>query len=258
LRIILRDLRLELQPSGGKDGLPNLVRGLRRWNPRVCCVVDGDFPRDPKTWQVLPPGPRIWNHRGQDGEVMLGWQWRRKEIENYFVDPDVLARAFRWDERRKQDYAARLDAIFDALAPATAARMALTARAPRKTRVETRISTEASIDELEDELRRRAVAYNEGAVLDAAPLLETFAWCVPECRPGGRFRPHALEVFAGKNIVAKIQNTAGFPGELKDWEKLAERILVTLERDEAPHTWHPEWSALRSAVDAWEPPALAA
>lgn len=188
---------------------------------------------------------------------MLGWQWRRKEIENYFVDPDVLARAFRWDERRKQDYADRLDALFDALAPATAARMALTARAPRKTRVETRVSLDASVDELADELRRRALAYNEGAVLDADALLATFARCVPECRAGGRFRPHALEVFAGKNIVAKLQSTAGFP-ELKNWERLAERILAALEGDEAPHTWHPEWDALRSAVGAWQPPAPAA
>jgi hypothetical protein len=47
LRVILRDLRLEIRPSGGKDGLPNLVLSLRRSNPNVCGIADGDFPRKP-------------------------------------------------------------------------------------------------------------------------------------------------------------------------------------------------------------------
>jgi hypothetical protein len=254
LRVILKDLRLEVRPSGGKDGLPNLVRGLRRWNASVCGIVDSDFPRDPSGWQAHPPGPRVWTPRGPDGNaVMLGWQWRRKEIENYFIDPEVLSRAFRWDEGKKRDYAGRLEGLFDALGPATAARIALTACAPRKARVETKVPLDATEDELKVELQNTALAYNQGATLDPDKLIETFELCVPECRAGGRFRLYALEVFAGKNIAARIQNTAGFPVELKSWERLTERVIDALEGDAAPHTWLPEWEALQTAVEAWQP-----
>jgi hypothetical protein len=255
LRAVLRDLKLEIRPSGGKDGFPNLVRGLRRWNARVCGFVDGDFPRDPVAWQAPAPVPRVWSSRNPEQEMeMLGWQWRRKEVENYFIDPVVVSRALGWDDDKQRDYAGRLEGLFDAIGPATAARLALTACAPRKLRLETRVPLDATDDGLRAELQRRAHSYNEGATLDGDKLLASFEQCLPACRAGGRFRSHAIEVFAGKNIVARVQSTAGFP-QLKNWERLAEKILVALAEDDAPHTWLPEWEALRSAVDAWEPAA---
>ncbi len=108
--------------------------------------------------------------------------------------------------------------------------------------------------ELEDELRTRAGKYNEGALLEEGKLLEAFAACIPRCLPGGQFRLNALEVFAGKNIFTKIQNTAGFPAELKNKDGLEERVLEAMALDGAAYTWLPEWAALRSAVEAWEAP----
>jgi hypothetical protein len=247
---ILKGTGVVIEPSGGKDGFPNLVRSRRRVDPRLSGFVDGDFPRRPRDWVHDPdPAPPVW----QSGDLVLGWRWKRKEVENYFIDPDIVARAFGWDGVRRDGYAAQLSGVLDALGHATAARMALTACAPRKKRVDTNVRLDASEEELREQLRRRVTEHNEGALLDGSLLLDTFAWCATECRPGGRFHAHALEVFAGKNILARIQNTAGFHADVKSRARLEEAVIDAMARDPSPHTWLPEWSALRSAVEIWEP-----
>ncbi|WP_437998390.1 hypothetical protein WMF26_49290 [Sorangium sp. So ce185] len=150
-------------------------------------------------------------------------------------------------------YVAQLERVFDALGHVTAARIALTCCAPRRNRLETQVRLDATEQELAQELRDKADAYTEGARLDKDKLLQAFERHVPDCLSGGRFRQHALEVFAGKNILAKIQHTPGFHPILKRKPELEERILNALEHDAEPHSWLPEWAALRSAVGAWMP-----
>lgn len=178
---ILRGTRVVIEPSGGKDGFTNLIHSRRRSDPRVCGLSDGDFPRSPKTW-VAPsnPVPPAWTVGG----VVLGWHWRRKEVENYTIDPDIVARVFRWTDVQRDDYSQRLSGLLDALAYPTAARMALTACAPRKRRVETSVPLGATKDELEAELKQRVTDYNTGAQIDEARLLEMFAWCATESSGG--------------------------------------------------------------------------
>ena len=250
LGVILRGTGVLIEPSGGKDGLPNLVRGRRRQDHHVCGLADGDFPRKPEAW--TPPAdaaPRAWIVQ----ESMLGWMWRRKEVENYFIDPDVLQRALGWDAPKKTEYVARLSALLDALGHATAARIALTACAPRKARLDTAVPLDTTKHQLEGHLRGRAQDYNDGARLDEVKLIDAFERHVPDCLPGGRFRSRALDVFAGKDVFARMQNTAGFPPELKSKPRLEESVLDALARDAAPHDWLPEWAALRSAVEGWSP-----
>jgi len=195
----------------------------------------------------------VWRLRVDNTEITLGWTWRRKEVENYFIDPDVLAHVFGWDDEQKRGYVERLGVVLDALGNVTAARMALTACAPRKTRVDTSVRLDATEDELREHLRARVAEHNQGAELDEAALLAAFARFTPECRPGGRFREHALEVFAGKNVLDKLQCTAGFAQLRKP--ALFEKVLDSMARHGAPHTLLPEWGALRAAVETWEPPA---
>ena len=254
LAAILEGSRVVVEPTGGKDGFRNLIRNRRRSDPHVCGLADSDFPRNPDVWTAEPgPGPRVWRGRIDNTEITLGWTWRRKEVENYFIDPDVLTHVFGWDDPQKRGYIERLSIVLGALENATAARIALTSCAPRKTRVDTSVRLDATEDELRDLLRARVAEYNHGAQLDEAALLAAFARCIPECRPGGRFREHALEVFAGKNILDKLQNIVGF-AQLKK-PALFERVLDAMTRDRAPHAWLPEWAALRAAVETWEPPA---
>lgn len=254
LHAILRGTGVQVEPSGGKDGFASLIRGRRRQNPGVCGIIDGDFPRDPGAWtEAADPGPRTWTMRHGEKLLVLGWTWRRKEVENYLLDPDVLARTLRWDPATKSQYVAQLERVFDALGHVTAARIALTCCAPRRNRLKTEVRLDATKDELEQELRARAADYTRGARLDEKELLDAFERHVPDCLRGGRFRQHALEVFAGKNILAKIQNTSGFDSRLKNRHELEERVLDALEHDAEPHAWLPEWAALRSAVETWMP-----
>lgn len=256
LGAILRGTGVEIAPSGGKDGFSSLIRAWRQRDPRACGITDGDFPRKPEAWMPSSESvPRTWIARDNEVDVMLGWKWQRKEVENYFLDPEVLARAFQWDNPRTRDYVARLEGVFDKLGHVTAARMALTACAPHRNRVETHVNPDLTKDKLEEVLRDKARAHSKDATLDEKKLVEAFERYTPDCCSlGGRFRQHALVVFAGKNVSARIQNTSGFAPELKNREVLYETVLEALQRDEAPHTWLPEWTALRSAVETWTPP----
>lgn len=260
LGLILRGAGVEVAPAGGKDGFRSLVRSWRGLaevearGPRVCGIIDGDFPRHPGAWSApLEDAPLQWKVRENAAEVVLGWRWCRKEIENYFVDPAVLQRAFKWDDQARQSYTDHLEIVFSGLEVVTAARMALTASAPQRVRVETELPLDLSPDQAEEALAQRAKDHSEGASLDAAGLVRVFQDVLPDCRRGGKFRQHALSTFAGKNILSRIQNTAGFDRALKRRDALFETILEALARDVSPHSWLPEWSGLRSCVESWEP-----
>ncbi|MBK9263801.1 MAG: hypothetical protein IPM54_28860 [Polyangiaceae bacterium] len=256
LSIILRGAGLAVTPSGGKDGFPNTVIAWRHSNPNVCAFKDNDFPRKPLGWVPHPVSKALeWQVKRDDGHHMVGWMWGRKEIENYFIDPDVLARAFGWDDAKKAGYLALLERIFDDLACATAARMALTACAPLRNRVDTKVPLNDSPEELERHLTRIAHDHSTNTALDGQKLLDAFHQLLPQCRRGGIFRDNALMVFAGKNILAKMQQMSGMDAALKDVDKLIERVLQSLKDDSAPHEWLLECTAIREAVMTWSPAA---
>lgn len=249
----------EIRPTGGKSAVQSMVLHLRKYlrNDHICAVIDGDFPRQPATW--LPSDQACaWSHRREGKIEQLGWCWRRKEIENYWVDAEVLSRTFTWSHQQKVDYQAKLARIFDDIGPATAARMALTACAPRQDHLKTAVPLDADRNELERLLRERAVSFSGERELDEDKLIEEFRERLSDCQAGGRFREHAAAVFAGKDILARIQNSAGFPPHLKEKPRLVEQILQKLEADPAPHTWLPEWVSLREVVGSWEPTARVA
>ena len=82
-----------VEPSGSKCGMDHRVLAWRAAMPgsAVACLrdadLDGEWPRNkdrPQTWIK----PMAGGH-----SVQLGWLWSRTEIENYLIDPDVVARA---------------------------------------------------------------------------------------------------------------------------------------------------------------------
>ncbi len=61
-------------------------------------LKDGDFDRD---WQAPSDQPRPWTKQlGSRRVERIGWTWARKEIENYLIDPEVVARALGGMPRR--------------------------------------------------------------------------------------------------------------------------------------------------------------
>ncbi|HRI63170.1 MAG TPA: hypothetical protein PK156_03005 [Polyangium sp.] len=252
LRVVLRRVQLEIVPSGGKDGLPSTVIALRSQVPQTCAFRDADFPRQPDTWTAATDAEQ-WTVKRDTGDVMVGWKLRRKEIENYFVDPNLLARVFGWDGAQEKDYSDKLDNILDELAIVTAARMALTACAATRNRLDTQVSFIADETRMKLELSQKAQNFNQGAQVDETKLLATFDRLLPECRRGGKFRQAGLDVFAGKNILARMQQTAGMPNVVKNSDKLIEKVLDALEKAPDSHTWVSEWEKVHDAVGAWTP-----
>jgi len=83
----------------GKDDLPHVVRRRRRDDERrspspppsagrsyPCFIRDRDFDYEPPSSQAQPE-----EDRPDSSHPPLGWHWCRTEIENYMLDPHVIA-----------------------------------------------------------------------------------------------------------------------------------------------------------------------
>lgn len=119
--------RCEVRPFGGKYGMGEAIKGGREGIGRqtVFGVLDGDFPKD---WSLPTGKPRPW--RASDN-VVLGWRWERKEIENYLIDPVVVAKALGIAAPQLVNYKSALEAARDRLMYYQAARAALSERCRR-------------------------------------------------------------------------------------------------------------------------------
>jgi hypothetical protein len=257
LGLLLGDVVGEIVPWGGKDGLPAMVNRGRRKGLPVCALIDGDFPRDPDAWAHSDEAC-VWEHGGNGpSKVLLGWRWRRKEVENYLLDPVVLAGAFGWSADQTNDYRAVLEHVFDDIAVHTAARMALTVCAPPRNRLNTEINLGDDLSTVRATLEARALEHDQKAKLDVDKLLRWFDALIPGCQ-NGPFRQHPMSAFAGKNILARLQNAPGvqkIDRNLKDHKKLTAAVFGALESEgSAVIDWLPEWRSLHDAVAAWSPP----
>jgi hypothetical protein len=80
-----------VEPVGSKYAMDTQILVRREVSPAatVMGLKDADFYSE---W--LRPGdtPEPWSKRVAGGrEERLGWSWSRKEIENYLIDPNVVA-----------------------------------------------------------------------------------------------------------------------------------------------------------------------
>ncbi|NPV79241.1 MAG: hypothetical protein HPY52_03040 [Firmicutes bacterium] len=92
-----------VEARGSKYSLkPIAVQEWKRTGQRVAFVRDRDFDFDPAPNQDHMPGEI------RDGRFPepLGWYWSRHEIENYLLDPALIALI--WPSGARQDYEAAL------------------------------------------------------------------------------------------------------------------------------------------------------
>jgi hypothetical protein len=80
-----------LDIGGPKYSLGQRVR-FERKRINACYLRDRDFDFDPPADLSQPA-----EIRSKDG-VLLGWRWCRHEIENYLIDPELVADATGWDK----------------------------------------------------------------------------------------------------------------------------------------------------------------
>lgn len=243
VRAVARGLAIEVVPSATRGAIEAEVDG-----DAVRGLVDGDFPASLVYWRP-EPAPTRWWARGR----RCGWRWRRKELENYWLDGEVLARALGWDDARRADFEGFLAGLVVVAAERTAARVALLGLLDRWDRQVCKpfdpvLAGEALVAALRERHRRakRPPRFDEEA------LVERFRAALPALAPGGP--AHHPWVIAGKDLFQAAAQAPGvrhrFP-ELIDARALGARILAALDADPAPWTWVPEWAVLRAELGAW-------
>lgn len=89
-----------LQRGGSKNALKARAVSERREN-RVAAgyLRDRDFDFDPPVDLTKPTLDSTFDGTAEP----LGWRWCRHEIENYLIDPDVVAEAMNWNIGEYQD-----------------------------------------------------------------------------------------------------------------------------------------------------------
>lgn len=78
--------------GGSKGSLRPKVAEARKKPIHACYLRDRDFDTDPP---AVPSEPTA-DHTAQ-GDV-IGWRWSRHEIENYLLEPAIVAQATGWNE----------------------------------------------------------------------------------------------------------------------------------------------------------------
>lgn len=85
LGALLRDLDIFIEPLGSSAGIKGAAHALRPSHPRYYFLIDRDH-RDEqeveKSWKTF---------RGPAADNLL--IWRKRELENYFLDPEYLKRS---------------------------------------------------------------------------------------------------------------------------------------------------------------------
>ncbi len=244
----------EVKPFGGKYGMGDRILARREvlGATSVFGLLDGDF----REWTVPKGIPISWVIEPQNSKQHIGWRWERKEIENYLIDPVVVARAL---GALPDDYEALLRSTAVSLSAYQAARITLTLHRPRFSPLQNSFGTKHGDTELPEANALDAVhcldaakdviqRWNEHRSLDDVCVEATFNRVLPECEEGGARFMHFVTGFAGKDLLWGMSAglaKAGFSSP----RVFLERILVGISKSsDNVAAWLPEWTALRELV----------
>jgi hypothetical protein len=212
-------------------------------------LLDGDF----SVWSAPQLSPSPWLVENET--VHLGWRWERKEVENYLIDPEVVARAF---NTLPSGYEEALANAAERIANYQAARIALALNRPRfsplatdfghpRGRKKHPIPEDLSAEACLREVHRLALEWNEQKTIDEAKIDASFHVAAAECAPGGTRRQHFIGVFAGKDLLWAMNESLkamGYASAAVFQERIMEQICNTPDHLD----WLPEWRALRRIV----------
>jgi hypothetical protein len=249
--------RCEVRPFGSKYGMGSVVKGAREAIGRdtVFGILDGNFPDD---WCQPTGKPRPW--AVSDG-IALGWRWERKEIENYLIDPAVVASALGSAAPQPSRYVAALGAARDRLTFYQAARAALSGHRRRFAPLPSSFGRHRGRDahplpdDTSEPACRRGIRecvedYSAEQSVTVEQVGAAFDTLKPQFVVGGARYDHYLAAFAGKDILWAMDADLrgfGFDGALP----FREKVLVGIQSSaDDIGAWLPEWKALQEAVDS--------
>ncbi|MCD6305953.1 MAG: hypothetical protein J7M32_06650 [Deltaproteobacteria bacterium] len=248
----------EIRPMGGKYGMGERIKARREviGENAVFGLLDGDFQEN---WEQPQNRPRDWIIRGNENEILLGWRWERKEIENYLIDPVVVQRSLGKQAPGEGEYQQALESARDEIAVYQAARVALSACRPRFRDLPSSFGKPRGKekhtfpDELHEEACRAGLetvvaGHQDSQLVTVEQVNEKFEELLPEFQPNGERFQHFLSAFAGKDLLWAMNGWCAGNGFNGAWS-FREKILIGISRtDTNVWEWLPEWRALREAV----------
>lgn len=247
-----------IRPAGSKYYLATSVSAYRDAKRQesgatrvVAAIRDCDFDIDrleddcPKTWAVSPNNQRIW----------IGWSWRRVEVENYLIDPTVVAKALQLSDDDAAFYQTALNQAATSLADYTAARYALSRSRQHGGPLENHWGDSAGLKDhvvpklRDDEACREGithcVARFDGNKTAAESVIARYEMARRDYAQDGARGQQPHIYYSGKDLLCALRPALaekkwGEPGDFK------KRVLLEIQRSQQTvWEWLAEWGELR-------------
>jgi hypothetical protein len=202
-RLLSVGTTITILPDNSKFGMDGRIQIRRETLPGAYGIVDRDFAI---SWQLPTDKPCLWEKDGQ----ILGWNWERKEIENYLLDPIVVQKALgaKKTPRNSPDL---LETAADLIARYQAARLALVSCQPTRSWLDPKFGKQRgnkykhifpeSFDDATCQagITQKVQEYlnQVSSVIDNTMVIQTYQNLLPECLAGGVRRQNFLYAFAG-------------------------------------------------------------
>jgi hypothetical protein len=249
LQMILAGSKVLIQSEGSKFGLDRRVLSLRdvRRESKISAIRDRDFDflEDQQLGQAHP-----WSVERRKEINRIGWYWERREIENYLIDPIVIANTLN-DKVDLATYQSELAQEAKNRVYYTAAQIALTLTRQQPENFPNAWSDYpySTADECREGIRQIIKNYvnNRKNQIDEQKALNQFEEYLPLCSEGGFYYTNYLIFFSGKVLKAKIERKFQQFGlrSISGFEKL---ILKRMEGSSEVWKWLPEWEDLRTQI----------
>ncbi len=243
-----------IHPLGGKtSSFVSSIIADRRRRPNLACLVDHDF--DCRDWQIKNQPLRF-----EYDSRWIGWEWERKEIENYLIDPVVVRNALGNKAPDRDQYQDALDEAAKDIATYSAARTALACENFKnywgdEVREGHLFPPQRGRNYCQVRIAEIVREYRGNRIVSEEDVKEKFRALLPKFRDGSRFQNY-LHYFAGKDLLYVMRNTLrdfGFEDTSNNYhpeEVFIERVVTRIEKStEEVWEWLPEWTVLRRLIE---------
>ncbi len=248
-----------IEPSGSKHGMDTRVLAWRAATPgsTIACLRDADLD---SPWPRERERPQQWVKNTAGGQsVNLGWLWSRTEVENYVIDPNVVASALGFDAPTQTQYQEILVRATERLAAYTAARVALsmnqiTFKSLLSQWDKRRLPRNLEKSAYRKHLKRLMRECGQGSASSEKQVLGRFKVLLREFEENGIRRSDYLHTYSGKQLL--IQISADLPTiSFADFGSFREAILLAIERADQTDIilWVPEWAEHRRQLVGFIP-----
>lgn len=244
----------EVKPEGGKYGMGQKIIAKRDAIGNVVSgLLDGDFL---ESW-VSPTGcPRNWT---SGNGISFGWRWERKEVENYLIDPDIVAKALGPQAPNHSLYILALHQARDQIAYYQAARTSLSVNrkrfddlpscfGPERGKEKHLFPNQLCTTSCEEGIKKTVINHQNVQIVELDEVLTSYKNYIPEFIKNGTRHKEYLYAFAGKDLFWAMEvwfKQNNFHGA---WA-FREKVLIGIQQTtEDISSWVPEWEKLLQMI----------